>query len=218
MPKDTFLNLPQEKQQKIFKESINEFSNKGYEKGNIGEIAKRAGVAKGSMYQYFEDKKELFIYCINKAFELSSKYYDYTGYDLEEMSIFDYIYLGYKKAWPMMKEDKELFIFLQQAASGNNYAIKDEALEVIVKASRDYMYKVIEKNKEKGFIRSDISTEIIMLYLEGVSYKFKEKMMLTAKSEGKEIFDMNFEKFDNSIKDMITLLKSGMGRCQEHDK
>ena len=212
MPKDTFLNLPEDKQQKIFKEAINEFADKGYEKGNIGQIAKRAGVSKGSMYQYFEDKKELFMYCMKKAFELSSKYYDYTGDDLEEMSIFDYIYLGFKKAWPMMKQDKELFIFFQKVASGNNYSIKDDALEFILKASRDYMYKVIEKNKEKGFLRSDISTEAIMLYLEGVSSKFKEKMLLTAKGEGKEIFEMTFEEFDNIIKDMITLLKSGMGK------
>jgi len=212
MPKDTFLNLPEDKQQKIFKEAINEFAYNGYEKGNIGQIAKRAGVSKGSMYQYFEDKKELFMYCMKKAFELSSKYYDYTGDDLEEMSIFDYIYLGFKKAWPMIKEDKELFIFFQEVASGNNYSIKDDALEFILKASRDYMYKVIEKNKEKGFLRSDISTEVIMLYLEGVSSKFKEKMLLTAKSEGKEIFEMTFEEFDNLIKDMITLLKSGMGK------
>lgn len=212
MPKATFLNLPEEKKKKIFKEAIHEFSYKGYEKGNIGEIAKRAGVSKGSMYQYFEDKKELFMYCVKTAYEISSKYYDYTGENIEEISIFDYIYLGFKKAWTMIKEDRELFLFFQEVTSGTSCSIKDEVLEFIVKSSRDYMYSIIEKNKEKGFLRSDVSTETIMLYLEGVSSKFKDKMFKIAISEGKEIYQMTFDEFDNLIKDMITLLKNGMAK------
>ena len=33
MPKETFLNLPQEKKEKIFREAIKEFGEQGYEKG-----------------------------------------------------------------------------------------------------------------------------------------------------------------------------------------
>lgn len=39
--------------------AIGEFLKHGFEKANVGDIAKNAGVAKGSMCQYFENKKEL---------------------------------------------------------------------------------------------------------------------------------------------------------------
>lgn len=210
MPKDTFFNLPEDKQERIFKESIREFAHKGFEKGNIGEIAKKAGVAKGSMYQYFEDKKELYIYCIKKAYELSMKYTDPSGHDYENMSIYDYIYLSFKTAWPILQNDKELYMFLQDAAIGQYTSVKDEALDYILKSAREYMTNLIEKNKENGFIRSDIDTRIIMIYLEGVSVKIKERMLEVARSEGKEIYDMTFERYDGFIKDIISLLKNGM--------
>jgi AcrR family transcriptional regulator len=59
MPKETFIKLPEDKQERILRTSVSEFTANEFEKGNIGEIAKKAGVAKGSMYQYFENKKEL---------------------------------------------------------------------------------------------------------------------------------------------------------------
>jgi AcrR family transcriptional regulator len=64
MPKETFFNLNEEKQEKIMRASISEFSRYGFEKGNIGSIAGSAGVAKGSMYQYFQNKRELFLYSV----------------------------------------------------------------------------------------------------------------------------------------------------------
>jgi AcrR family transcriptional regulator len=62
MPKETFFNLNEEKQEKVMRSAISEFLKHGFEKGNIGDIAKNAGVAKGSIYQYFENKRELFLY------------------------------------------------------------------------------------------------------------------------------------------------------------
>ncbi|WP_312613369.1 helix-turn-helix domain-containing protein [Oscillibacter sp.] len=43
--------------------AIHEFIENGFERAKIADIAQHAGVAKGSIYQYFEDKKELFVYC-----------------------------------------------------------------------------------------------------------------------------------------------------------
>ena len=67
MPKNTFFNLPEEKRQRIMDLAITEFAAHPYNVASISEIVRKAGIAKGSFYQYFEDKKDLYLYLIELA-------------------------------------------------------------------------------------------------------------------------------------------------------
>ncbi len=49
-----------QKKEKIIQAAINIFSEKGLEKGTISSIAKKADVGKGTVYQYFNSKEEMF--------------------------------------------------------------------------------------------------------------------------------------------------------------
>lgn len=64
MPKDTFNNLPKEKRDRILDIAITEFADNPYDVASISNIVRKAGIAKGSFYQYFEDKKALYRYLI----------------------------------------------------------------------------------------------------------------------------------------------------------
>ena len=112
MPKSTFFNLPNEKQDKIIRDSIREFAQKGYDKGNIGEIAKNSNVAKGSMYQYFEDKRDLYVYSVKKALEISICDIQYVFNDLKHENIFDFIYRSFEAAWPLLEKERDVFVLL----------------------------------------------------------------------------------------------------------
>ncbi len=50
-----------EKKERILKAGYEIFCEKGYHSTNTVEIAKRAGVATGSVYSYFKDKKSIFL-------------------------------------------------------------------------------------------------------------------------------------------------------------
>lgn len=64
MPFETFFNLPLEKQEMILAVAIREFSNQPYAAASISAIVRDAGIAKGSFYQYFLDKKDLYLYLL----------------------------------------------------------------------------------------------------------------------------------------------------------
>src|SRR5512147_2714754 len=64
MPKQTFLNLPQEKRETIMNAAIEEFAEYGLENASTNRIVKNSGIAKGSFYQYFEDKQDVFMYLL----------------------------------------------------------------------------------------------------------------------------------------------------------
>ena len=65
MPKQTFFNLPQEKRQKIEQAALDEFAEYGFDNSNMNRIVAQSQIAKGSFYQYFDDKKDLYFHLID---------------------------------------------------------------------------------------------------------------------------------------------------------
>ncbi len=53
MPQATFFNLPEEKRQKILECALDEFAAHDYDSASVSKIVAKAGIAKGSLYQYF---------------------------------------------------------------------------------------------------------------------------------------------------------------------
>ncbi|MDH6365346.1 AcrR family transcriptional regulator [Enterococcus sp. PF1-24] len=62
MPTETFLNLPIEKQQRLMEAAKIEFSRAPLKEASIANIIKLAGIPRGSFYQYFTDKEDLYFY------------------------------------------------------------------------------------------------------------------------------------------------------------
>jgi Transcriptional regulator len=62
MPKQTFLNLPKEKQQTLINAALKEFSRVPLNEALISNIIAEADIPRGSFYQYFENKEDLFYY------------------------------------------------------------------------------------------------------------------------------------------------------------
>ncbi len=67
MPTPTFMNLPEEKRQRVVEAAICEFGANTYHLASVSKLVRRAGIAKGSFYQYFADKLDLYTYLLELA-------------------------------------------------------------------------------------------------------------------------------------------------------
>lgn len=66
MPKPTFLNLPDDKRDRIVDLAIEEFSTRSFHEASLSNLVRRAGIAKGSIYQYFDDKLDLYRWLVTE--------------------------------------------------------------------------------------------------------------------------------------------------------
>ena len=64
MPKPTFFGLAPERRNRLVREALVEFAERTYAEASLSEIARRARIPKGSFYQYFEDKLDLYRWLI----------------------------------------------------------------------------------------------------------------------------------------------------------
>lgn len=60
MPKPTFFRLPDDRRDRLVEEAVIEFADRTYAEASLSQIARRARIPKGSFYQYFEDKLDLY--------------------------------------------------------------------------------------------------------------------------------------------------------------
>ena len=77
MPKPTFFRLPAARRDRLVHEAIVEFGNRAFSEASLSQMALRADIPKGSFYQYFEDKLDLYRWLLTE--EVPRQKRDYLG-------------------------------------------------------------------------------------------------------------------------------------------
>ena len=210
MPKETFFNLKNEKQERVLRSAIAEFNAHGFTKANIGIIAKNAEVAKGSMYQYFDDKNELFVHCVHwstaKLFNMIS-----GQMETEHIDIFEYFFHDISWRIDLVRQEKELAVFTQYVFMGRFSAMPHESIDEMMRTAEDYVLDMVRAGKQAGTVRTDISDEMINLFLTGATAKVKEHILKDSIISDDEISEERMEHYSRIAEDLTKLLKDGMG-------
>jgi|SRR5690625_707460 len=65
-----FHNLTDDKQKQIINAAMKEFAQRGFDKASTNEIIKMANISKGSLFNYFDSKRGLYLYLIDYAIDI----------------------------------------------------------------------------------------------------------------------------------------------------
>ena len=90
MPKQTFFNLPAEKRENFLNIALAEFAENDFQSASISRIVATAGIAKGSFYQYFENKEDLYRYLLALGAQEKAALFKASPPD-PALSVFDYL-------------------------------------------------------------------------------------------------------------------------------
>lgn len=69
MPRPRFYRLDEDRRTSILDSAASEFGDRGFEAASYNRIIDRAGLSKGAMYYYFDDKQDLYITVLSDAIE-----------------------------------------------------------------------------------------------------------------------------------------------------
>ena len=97
MPTETFLHLPEEKRKRITDAAIQEFSRVPLEEASIANIVKNAEIPRGSFYQYFENKEDVYFYCFQTVQSIG---FDFLKEMLIEQKGDLFVIVNFKQAIP----------------------------------------------------------------------------------------------------------------------
>ncbi|MGD9761742.1 MAG: TetR/AcrR family transcriptional regulator [Candidatus Izemoplasmatales bacterium] len=157
MPTKTFANLEPEKSKRIIQAALDEFADKQFEQVNISDIIKQAKIPRGSFYQYFVDKEDLYLYLIE---QIKQEKMNYLANSLFNQGDLNFIALvrklyddGVKFAIKYPKYVKMLDHLMK-----NKNGLYEKIMADNIGYAEDIYADLIEKDKQKGHIKQGIDT------------------------------------------------------------
>jgi len=151
--------LPDEKRNKIIDCAVEEFSKRDFDNAKLSNIVKNADIARGSIYQYFEDKMDLYLYVIEIIKESKLSYLESlmsNPMDMPFLDLFKEMYIAGLKFAIDNPRYIRIFSYLMNS--------RNELYNDIFKKNLDIAYNLyiamIDKDKRKGLIRADVDSEV----------------------------------------------------------
>nr|WP_315025067.1 TetR/AcrR family transcriptional regulator [uncultured Aminipila sp.] len=155
MPTTTFKNLSEDKKKRIFNAAVGEFSNKRFNDASINQIIKRAEIPKGSFYQYFEGKEDLYMYMMGKIEEEKRQITHSISLD-QDADVFEIGMQKMKAAyeWGKLKPDYGRIGVLMWR-DNSEFVAKFRTTTI------DWTKKYIERDKERGLIKPEANSNLV---------------------------------------------------------
>ncbi|MCF7925572.1 MAG: TetR/AcrR family transcriptional regulator [Candidatus Izimaplasma sp.] len=202
MPNQTFFNLKESKKKRILDAAINEFSKRDYESANISDIILEANIPRGSFYQYFDNKLDLYKYLFQLIAQDKMTFMEDELNNDADLPFIDLIAILYEKGITFaLMHPKYIKI------SRFLLAKQDEIYEQIMGPNNDlavaYYQSYIENDIKAGRIRSDIN-----------AYQFAKIIThLLLQTTMQNLYDHNdfdFEIIRQDVNTIIDILKRGI--------
>lgn len=175
MPQQTFFNLPEEKRQQILQVAIDEFAENDYDKVSISRIVARAGIAKGSFYQYFADKDDLYGYVLGLMAEAKTEFMSLDHPDPNHTGIFAYLRWMAEVGVAFQMAHPQLSKVAARAARVNFFP---RAFNVNMREQTQAFYRrLVEVGKAQGDIAPDVDAEVAAVMFDGVLTRVSNYML-----------------------------------------
>ena len=155
MPKQTFYNLPEEKKKRIVIGAKKAFSEKHYNEVTIDTIVNYSKISKGSFYQYFYDKDDLFKYIFHDiGIEKNKELLDEINKS-EDLSFSEMMTKVITRAESYENKDEETIDLKERFLVECPQEVKREILMDVMPKSMELFRKIIGIYIDRGDFRRD---------------------------------------------------------------
>jgi AcrR family transcriptional regulator len=155
----TFRRLDPQRQQAVLAAILDEAIEKGPAAINIKQVAERAGVAIGSLYQYFGSREGLLNFAIELCVRYMTDMFEMVKPMLLEMPLQEAltVYLNTGVEWSQTQVG--MIQFVTRAAYHGDPELAERVVKPIGLAMRAIVHDLLAKGLERGEVRSDIDLE-----------------------------------------------------------
>jgi TetR/AcrR family transcriptional regulator len=167
-----FLQLEEEKRERVLSAAINEFADKNYNNASMNVVVKSAGISKGALFKYFKNKAGLFAFVYKMAL---ARVKDYLRTVRDESAADDF----FTRLQKVMLAGLD-FIHAHPGLAAIYYRIvftgdapyKREIVAEVHGESLAFIESLISKGIERGELRSDLNPHLSAFLVEAVVDRF----------------------------------------------
>lgn len=213
MPKQTFLNLPEEKRNTIVGAAIDEFAKNGLENASTNRIVANSGISKGSFYQYFEDKQDVFMHLLTVIEHEKVEYFKGKHPPRTNMDTFGYFRwmikagMEFNTTHPLLTQAISRVLFGEGMYYGNTFADIRERTAQALKA-------MIEQAIANGEVDPSVDVELAAMIMETWSNAISSYIMNEGKKQKDIMKWVRSAKVQEQINKMLYVMEYGLRKTE----
>lgn len=168
-------NAEADKRTQIIKAGLEVFSEKGFHPAKMEDIARRAGVGKGTVYEYFKNKEALFEASVRNAIDY---YIQSLSYEISKPgTMYEKTERMYRKYDEMMTSKKELKQMFENEFGKISKELKQWIFSRFTEFSEE-LEAMIKKGQQSGELKAmdaRIAARMILCGLSALDIAMEEK-------------------------------------------
>lgn len=181
MPKVVDEQMREATRQRIIHEAAKEFARLGFDQANINTIAELAGIGKGTIYLYFENKRELFLAMLRYIAQTQiSSVRSALAHQGTLQERLEHLFQAFSH---LANEESDSFNVYMSALYGVNRAFQTEATKLL----RDYLAVIalmLEESQSRGEIScKNIDSSALMVLSLTESYVLSARVLGRSEQE-----------------------------------
>ncbi len=159
MPKNTFFHLTAEKQARIIQGAKKAFSAVPYRRVTIDQIVRLADIPKGSFYQYFENKDDLFTYIFGELGDEKKEALESVVDQISNHCFEEFVPILLSQAKTFENQDEVMIGLKNRFLRECPQEVKMEIMQAVIPKSYRLFESIVQAFRDKGEFRSDLSVK-----------------------------------------------------------
>lgn len=196
----------------IVEEAMRLFAENGYQGARMEDLAKRLGISKASIFQYFDSKEALFMDVYKKAVRMLPSWLDAPP-EIQKKGFFATLRYWLERTDHMIHDDWIPARVGILANHGTDLRLKHE-INRFMSSEDPYGSRVFVRfGLERGEVRDDVSPDMVTSILEWTSERFQDALLAEELDPG--LFrrhDGSPEKAQARIDQFMLVLQGAIGR------
>ena len=214
MPKSTYFNLPQKKQTRILDIAAEEFAEHPYAVASVSKIVRQAGIAKGSFYQYFEDKFDLYRTLIETGTKAKQNLLQELPSPDPASDLFDYLkwqFLGtviFEVRYPNLAS-------ILHRAFVEEVPFPEMTGELRRRGTTQFFKQLIAQGITQGKVAVWVDPDVAAFLMESVLYQFGKYLIQRLDLDDSKTLEKTIMKDENVnqvLSNLMDILEGGMKR------
>jgi TetR/AcrR family transcriptional regulator len=206
----TFLNLPSEKQERVLKAALGEFSDKGYQQASINAMVSVSGIAKGSLYQYFKDKKSLFLYIFDFAIGMVRRTLLKVKEDTREENFFVRLEKSLLAGVDFVHRHPRVYGLYLKILFDQHMPRRQELLQAVRQFAAEYLKSLVRQGQARGELRGDLPQGAVIFLLDALLDRFLQAFAVPFFDVTLGLDRANLEEVKERVGELVTLLRTGL--------
>ena len=207
-----FLQLDDEKRERVLAAAINEFAGKNYNNASMNTVVKAAGISKGALFKYFKSKAGLFAFVYKMALGRVKDYLRQVRDESADEDFFTRLQKVMLAGLDFIQAHPGLAAIYYRIVFTGDSPYKREIVQEVQRESLEFIDSLIQKGVERGELRSDLDSRLSAFMVEAVVDRFVHAHHAQFRGRhGREtrMFEMDPH---GQVREIVEILKRGMSR------